>query len=54
MEVKDCIDFDEFRAEMEVSQMGFFSNQTECDTVYQLCSTSSVYPTTLHCSPSTI
>ena len=25
--------------------MGIFSNQTECDAIYQLCSTSSVCPT---------
>ena len=30
---------------MGVSQMWIFSNQTECDAVYQLCSTSSVQPT---------
>ena len=36
MKVKDYIDFDEFRAEMVVSQMIIFSNQTECDTVCQL------------------
>ena len=54
MKVKDYFDFDEFRTEMEVSQMGIFSNQTECDAVYLFCFTSSVYPATLHCSPSTI
>ena len=51
MKVKDYLDFDEFRAEMGLSQMGIFSNQAECDAVSQLCSISSVYPTTLRCSP---
>ena len=35
---------------MGVFQMGIFCNQTECEVVYQLCSTSSVYPTTLRAS----
>ena len=54
MKVKDHLDFEEFRAEMGVSQMGIFSNQKEYDAVYELYSTSSVNPTTLHCSPGTI
>ena len=54
MTVKDNLDFDEFNAEVGVAQMGIFSNQTDFDTIYQLCSTSSFFPTSLHWIPNTI
>ena len=52
MKVKDYFDFDEFRAESGL--LGMFSNQTEYDAVYKLSSMSSVYPTTLRGSLSTV
>ena len=54
MKVKDNLDFDEFLAEMWVTQMGILLNQAEFVAIYQLCSTSSFFPTTLHLSPNTI
>ena len=54
MKVKDDLDFDEFLAEMGVSQMGIFSNQAEFVAIYQLCSSSLFFPTTLHLSPNNI
>ena len=54
MKVKDNLVFDDFFAEVGVAQMGIFSNQAELDTIYQICSTSSFFPTTLHLSPNTI
>ena len=54
MKVNDKLDFNEFLAEVGVAQMGTFSNQAEFDAIYQLCSTSSFFPTTLHLSPTTI
>ena len=50
MKLKDNLDFDGFLAEVGVAQMGIFSNQA----IYQLWSTSSFFPTTLHLSPNTI
>ena len=49
--LKDNLDFDEFLVEMGVAQMGISSNQTECDAIHQLNSTSSFFPTTFHLSP---
>ena len=54
MKVKDNLDFDAFLTETMVAQMGIFSNQAEFDAIYQLCSKSSFFPTTLHLSPNTI
>ena len=54
LKVKDNLDFDEFLAEVGVAQMDFFSNQAEFDAIYQLYSTSTFFPTTLHLSPITI
>ena len=54
MKVKDNLDFDEFLAKTIVAQMGIFSNQAEFDAIYQLCSKSSFFPTTLHLSPNSI
>ena len=54
MKIKYKLDFDEFLAEVGVAQMGIFSNQAEFCAIYQLCSTSSFFPTTLHLNPNTI
>ena len=43
-----------FLAEVGVAQIGIFSYQVEFDTIYQLCSKSSFFPTTLPLSPNTI
>ena len=53
MTIEDNLDFDEFLAEIGVAQMEIFSNQAEFEAIYQLCSTSSFFPTTLHLSPNT-
>ena len=54
MKVDDNLDLDEFLAEVGVALMGIFFNQADCDAIHQLCSTSSLFPTTLHLSANTI
>ena len=54
MEVKDNLNFDEFLVEVRVAQTGIFLNQAKFDAIYQLCSTSSFFPTTLHLGPNTV
>ena len=46
--------FDELLTEVEVAQMKIFSNQTECDAIYQVYSMGLFLLTTLRLSPNTI
>ena len=54
MKVKDNLDFNEYLPELGVAQMGIFSIEAEFDAIYQLCSTSSFFTTTLHLSPNSV
>ena len=54
MKANGSLDFDESRAKVGVAQMGYFSNQTECDVIHQWRLTSSFFPTTFLLSRDTI
>ena len=48
------LDFDQFLTEVKVVQTGSFSNRMEYGVIYQLCFTSSFFPTTFYLSFNTI
>ena len=54
MKAQGKLGFDEFLTEVEVTQIRSFSNQMKYGGIYQLCITSSLFPTTFHLSRETI
>ena len=48
------LDFDEFFVEVGVIQIGYFSNEMECDMIYHLSLTISFLPTNFHSNLNTV
>ena len=54
MKAVGYLDFEEFFVEVGVIQIGSFSEQMECDMIYQLSLTRSFFPTNFHSNLNTI
>ena len=54
MKAVGYLDFDEFFVEVGVIQIGYFSEQMECDMIYQLSLTRSFFLTNFHSNLNTI